>query len=145
MWLRLCYPLWLMSRWWSGQHVPWCHTASWHQIKYELRLLLLFWKTPSGRSCTLYVHLFSQSLRPVTSGSKSTSPSLKAKCGHLLLGLLLHLLGLALSRPLRVQRMVAGRIAVGEPVLWWNTPDAPSWHGQGGRHTENGPPASLWV
>ena len=68
----------------------------------------------------------------------------------LLLGLLVHLLvrpllGLALSRPLWVQRMVAGRIAVGEPVLWWNASDAISWHGQGGWHTENGLPASLWV
>ena len=41
----------------------------------------------------------------------------------LLLGLLLSpLLGLALLSPLRV-RIVAGRTAVGEPVLWINTLD----------------------
>ena len=36
------------------------------------------------------------------------------------------------SSPYPWQTMVAGRIAVGEPVLWWNAPDATLWHGQEG-------------
>ena len=38
--------------------------------------------------------------------------------------------------PLPVQRIVTGRTAVGEPVLWWNALDVTSWPGQGERHMD---------
>ena len=136
--------------------------ASWHEISPGRSLRPTGWWQPRPGTCTC--PLRSAALRRRAGRSRpshsicrrifddppdSSSPGWCSWSPELL-GLLLHLLvcpllGLALSRPLQVQRMVAGRIAVGEPVLWWNAPDTTLWHGQGGWHTENGPTASLWV